>query len=604
MDFLDTNSSNSNGQCTKKLPNTFLSRTSPKLKLHQWIKRLNAYDFLNHLCQADVPSYQISDPKKVKEIENQFQTESDLKDINLLRNLINVRNDNKKELIYNTQIERYNDIMKLKKMVIKITPSNPTDPPIKMFVHNIVMDIFLIERTMSPEEQEKSKDSWIGFMEITSDMSVKKDNGNNTFPHMSKKSDYSFGFKDYVMGQNILTDQLHIDKIKFDAYVYYMKYIIKDPEYQDDSNDSNDSDDNDGDEPHQKLLTLEKHNVHAEEEKEEEEDYEEFWQTFEKDLVQCSERITPGSSSNTSISDIKNEESLYIQLKGGSVQNVSSKPFETGSLDVVPITDVEGKMILPPLRMVPYCLNLQTLAVATTSQGSQYNQRKFASVNHRSTIFPLTVVTFPYGSISSTGSTHEIASMLSFQNILNMLREIYGPLAFEDPYMTLKNLVLTGYIGYPVSRQYLLKTYPSYFEKIDDFSGIEFEDKINRTDKSTVLVFGPGKLCYPGAKSIEAVEENMNVLEPMLYSARLTPELVAIEDNLNHSWPKKATAMLNRSLEKKSNKRRHKKDSGSKSNTKLERTKDTSTNAKDSNGDSLEDVVLKKPPKKRSKKND
>ena len=159
-------------------------------------------------------------------------------------------------------------------------------------------------------------------------------------------------------------------------------------------------------------------------------------------------------------------------------------------------------------KLERFRLNLQSIAVATMHLGSQYNPRKFASVSYRSFLFPLTIGIFPHGNISSTGSTHEIASILSFQHILNILREMHGPLAFEDPYIRLNNLVLSGTTGYRICTTLLTRKYGGYCTKITGFSGISFINP-DRTDKSHILIFRPGKLCYSGAKDIESVIQNI-----------------------------------------------------------------------------------------------
>jgi len=230
-------------------------------------------------------------------------------------------------------------------------------------------------------------------------------------------------------------------------------------------------------------------------------------------------------------------------------------------------------------RLSEFRINLQKMALTTNRLGSQFNNKKFSSVNCR--FFPLTLCIFPHGRVSSTGSTHEIASLLAFQQMLNIMRELFGPLAFEDPYVNLNNLVLSGFTGYPLCLGLLVEKYPSYLIHIRDFSGISFVNP-HRKDKSTVLIFKPGTFCYTGAKNIESVLENMRILAPMLESCMPTTENIALEANITHSWPRsranKSISMYD-SLQNTRSVKRHPKTHGKNDTEEKEEETDNKTEA-------------------------
>jgi TATA-box binding protein (TBP) (component of TFIID and TFIIIB) len=218
------------------------------------------------------------------------------------------------------------------------------------------------------------------------------------------------------------------------------------------------------------------------------------------------------------------------QVAASSVANrhipTSSTPVMTYKMATQNQLDRDAYKNLPQFRV-----NLLSIAVATIKLGCQYNQRKFPSVSCRSNFSQLTIGIYPHGSVASTGSTHEVASLIAFQNIVNMLRNMYGPVAFEDPYIKLNNLVLSGHVGYNICTNLLTVKFPSYFRKIKGFSGIAFVNRA-RIDKITLLIFRGGSICVSGGGSLESVRENTELALSMTEQCMATPANLLLESKV------------------------------------------------------------------------
>lgn len=552
---------------------TFLSKNSPSLKIHEWIQVLDAYNFLKKLAISSTnknvkskssnnndnetfdSDYEIDDENKMsvdkKKIDPQNFQYDDMFNVDKISQLLKENQSETKEKLKNYQAKCYNEELKNKKMIITIIPGHG-DPNIEMTVHNIVIDMFLIERQISETERIQAKKSWIGFTEMKIPEHIKN------LPN--------FGFKDHQYGENVIADLLQKDKVKFDAYLFYMRYIVKDPDFQIDFENQSPNEIRD-------LKKKQYENINAPQRfpdelktkiKDEDDDVD-MSDSFVYDPITNSHNYNiPGTEPElygyqnddessdpwNNINDDLNKIETHISdnvYSGGFTEDYDIKHnISTSNNEKHPKNNLSIK------NMSSFCINLQTLGVFTAIVGSQFNQRKFSSVSMRSTLFPVTVGIFPYGSISSTGSTHEVVSMLAFMHILTMLWEMYGPLSFESPVIILKNLVCSGFIGYSVSKTYLLRVYKDYFERIDEFSGIMYRDKSNKKDdKSTILIFAPqGKVCFSGGKNIESVKYHLENAVKMLRLAKDTPDTRKVSTIIETSWPR-STDELNKKYESK-----------------------------------------------------
>lgn len=553
---------------------TFLSKHSPKLKIHEWIQLLGAYDFLKKLainstnCQKTDTKHEdysmFNDPEDYfvhttshnkKSLKKEVFTGEnfdydDMFNVHKISRMLEQNNAETKEKTKNYQAKCYHHELKNKKMIITINPGQG-DPKIHMTVHNIVIDMFLIERKMSEAERKTAKTSWSGFTE------------------MKMPSDCTetptFGFDNHIYGENIIADLLQKDKVKFDAYIYYMKNIVKDPDFQIDFRDKSPSD----------IQELKKKMVFGNFNNQTKDTKQEAIQRDidgDVDMIDINDNNSPQGYPEVSTyvgykeyEDSSNQETpddhwnmidkdfIPSEKEQSKFYDVTSSKNEYGEKNMETmhnnVPEMDNSLLLKDISS--FCINLQTLGVFTSVIGSQFNQRKFSSVSMRSTLFPVTVGIFPYGSISSTGSTHEIISMLAFMHILIMLWEMYGPLAFMSPVIVLKNLVCSGFIGYSVSKTYLLRVYKDYFERIDEFSGIMYRDKANpKDDKSTILIFAPqGKVCFSGGKNIESVKYHLENAVKMLRMAKDSQEMQKTSDIINYSWPR-SSDQLNTKYEK------------------------------------------------------
>lgn len=516
--------------------NCILSRRSPPMRLHEWVLHHNAFKFWRCLCKKPANGVLV-DPREICPDVN-------LEDIPL-KDMQSAR--------LNKYIESYQSTVSKEKRVVTIETA---DSSMDLIVHNIVMVMELKQKIQKQQQHdlnqvkpnnsglyepsvEPNKVTWQEMDEIFGNIDMvdkifnkpmedgqhytetlinnwlstfindQDANENNMEINGDTKSGWVSAVRQILQQQNSklheenpLTAFIETEEKKFFSYLLYMTKSVKDPGFTETSR-------------RYKLFNTHKNTVNTST------DNEDFMDVDNED--QSEELIDDVLSKAFNEIESQNMDTITDTEMLDSDLHANSN-FTT-QYDVAYVKRDEY-MKLPQFRV-----NLQNIACATIKLGSQFNQRKFASVCCRSHFFQLTVNIYPHGTISSTGSTHEIASILAFQYIVSILRDIYGPTAFEDPYIKLNNLVLSGYTGYPICINLLTTKFPAYFRKIKGFSGITFINRA-RTDKITLLIFKGGSICVSGGGSIESVIENTKLALSMIKQCKENPENLIQENKL------------------------------------------------------------------------
>lgn len=507
------------------------------MRLHEWILHHNAFKFWRSLCK-NPSSVNIIDPRDICPDVN-------LEDIPI-RDMESIR--------VNKYIENYQTTVSKEKRIVTIESS---DSSMDLVVHNIVMVMELkqkISQTLDSKVDKTSTENlYEAFTEpntITLDEINELFGNTETLEQIFDKKNSEGDYQDTLINnwlhtfvseqqqnnnaiesngdsyqgwpsvvreifqkqnkipdkENVLTTFVDTEERKFVSYLHYMTKSVQDAcfietckKYNLFSTRKTDQNTNTGSQDNMEV-------------DEDEQSMDFLQEEIDKTLHEMD--TMPINISNTETS----------QWNHSDVNSTNNTPI-VSQYDMAYVRR-EEYMKLPQFRV-----NLQNIACATIKFGSQFNQRKFASVCCRSHFFQLTVNIYPHGTISSTGSTHEIASILAFQHIISILREVYGPTAFEDPYIKLNNLVLSGYTGYPICINLLTTKFPSYFRKIKGFSGITFINRA-RTDKITILIFKGGSICVSGGGSIESVIENTKLALSMIKQCKENPENLVQENKL------------------------------------------------------------------------